>query len=231
MIRENVLNIINNIDNLKSKLGIKYSVNLMAVTKTRSIKEIEEVIDAGLILLGENRIQEAHKKYTDARLTNRKIDLHIIGHLQRNKIKKAMVISSFVESIDKIETLYKLDSVCKEMDKKADYLIEVNTSGEEQKNGVAPSDLEKFIIEIQNKNFSNINLRGLMTVGPLTSEEKTIRKSFRLLNNLFLKKKDILNKKDFDILSMGMSSDYMLAIEEGSNLVRVGTGIFGRRNY
>ena len=229
MIKENLLKIHEKINNIKAKLNINYEIQLMCVSKTRSIDEITEAIDAGQFLFGENRVLEAYEKFNSDEIKNKKHELHIIGHLQRNKTKKAVEISCMIQSIDKIETLDVLESICQERNKKIDYLIEINTSLESQKYGILPDNYNQFLEKIINKSYNYCNLRGLMTIGPFTSDISKIKHSFNILSNIFNNINDDIKKNDFNILSMGMSNDYEIAIEEGSNLIRIGTFIFGNR--
>jgi len=230
MIKDNLLHIIENINNIKLRLNIKYKIDLMAVSKTQSADNILESINAGQILYGENRVLEAYEKFNNPKIKDKEYELHIIGHLQRNKAKKAVQISSMIQSIDNIDTLDFMEKYCMEFNKKVDYLIEINTTFESQKYGIEPDNLNKFLEDIYNKNYKYCNLRGLMTVGPFTDNDKEIRNSFRMLYNLFDKNKNKINKNDFNVISMGMSNDYEIAIEEGSNLLRIGSLIFGNRN-
>lgn len=229
MIKENLLKLNEKIDSIKSRLNINYDIQLMAVSKTRDIKEILEAINIGIYLFGENRILEAYEKFNSTEIKDKKYQLHIIGHLQRNKAKKAVEIANMIQSIDKIETLDVLENICKENNKKIDYLIEVNTSMESQKYGIFENDLYVFFEKIFKKSYKFCNLRGLMTVGPYTSDNNKIRASFKNLYKLFNNLKNDIKKDDFNIKSMGMSNDFEIAIEEGSNLIRIGTLIFGNR--
>ncbi len=231
MIKDNIDKILNEIENIKNLEGIKYKIDLMAVSKTYPVEDIIEAYNCGLKLFGENRVQEAHSKFTILKEQYSDINLHIIGHLQRNKVKKAIDVSSTVQSIDKLETLKVLDNSAKLSDKSIDYLIEVNTSNEPQKSGVFENEVDQLINHINQSSLSNVNIRGLMTVGPLTDDNEEIRRSFRTLKKIFDSVKMNLNNDHFNILSMGMSGDYKIAIEEGSNLLRIGSKIFGKRNY
>ncbi|OHD23206.1 MAG: YggS family pyridoxal phosphate enzyme, partial [Spirochaetes bacterium GWC1_27_15] len=134
-----------------------------------------------------------------------------------------------IQSIDKIDTLDVIEKKCSEKNKKMDFLIEVNTSFEMQKYGVLVEDFDKLLEQITKKDYKFCNLRGIMTVGPLTDDKVIIKKSFKLLNDIFIKIRQQIKKTDFDIISMGMSSDFEIAISEGSNLVRIGSAIFGKR--
>jgi pyridoxal phosphate enzyme (YggS family) len=229
MIKDNIKRINDSVNEVKSKFNIKYNIDLMAVSKTKPIDSILEAINDGQVLFGENRVLEAYNKFNDVILKDKKYELHLIGHLQRNKAKKAVEIASMIQSIDKIETLNVIEKFCKEKNKKMDFLVEVNTSLEDQKNGISPIRYGDFIYQILRKQYKYCNLRGLMTVGPFTDNESKIRKSFSHLFKLYNKTKDELNKDDFNIISMGMSNDYKIAIEEGSNMIRVGSLIFGSR--
>ncbi|MBO5288864.1 MAG: YggS family pyridoxal phosphate-dependent enzyme [Spirochaetales bacterium] len=202
---------------------------LMAVSKTYPAEAVREAQDAGQILFGENRAIEARDKFQNEIVTALPFDLHIIGHLQRNKVKDAIKVASMIESIDKLETLQELEKQCAKVNKKIEYLIEINSSLEEQKSGVYPPQFEEFVEQVLNAGFSFCKLRGVMTVGPLTDDAQKIRNAFAGVRRQF----ELLQKTttDIDILSMGMSSDYRIAIDEGSTQVRVGSAIFGRRNY
>jgi pyridoxal phosphate enzyme (YggS family) len=224
MIGENIKKIQAEID---SYSGGK--TKLMAVSKTYPAQAVRDALEAGQFLFGENRAIEARDKFQDELLSGFDFDLHIIGHLQRNKIKDAIKVASMIESIDKLETLQELEKQCAKVNKKIEYLIEINSSLEEQKSGVYPDKFEQFVDLVLNANFSYCKLRGVMTVGPLTEDTGKIQNAFAGVRRQF----ELLQKKaaDIDILSMGMSSDYRIAIDDGSTQVRVGSAIFGRRNY
>jgi PLP dependent protein len=199
-------------------------VRLMAVTKGFARETVQEALDAGLTLFGENRVQEAEEKFVE--ITG-SCELHLIGHLQRNKARTAASIFACVQSIDKIETAEALDARCAERGSAMDVLLEMNTSGEPSKSGfIMRDDLLRGLNGIDK--LSHLHVRGLMTVGPLSDDEKRIRSAFRLLRSLF---EEIRSnwRTGFDTLSMGMSGDFMTAIEEGSTLVRIGTALFGKR--
>jgi hypothetical protein len=229
MIKNKINYILENIAGIKQKNGIDYDINLVAVTKNFPAEDVLEAYNCGITLFGENRIQEADIKYNSDILKEKKLELHIIGHLQRNKAKTAVKIASMIQSIDKIETLDSVERHCSLINKKIDYLLEINTSNESQKMGVFPEETDKIVEEILKKDYKFCNIRGVMTVGPLCEDQAEIRKSFRNLKNIFEKLNKYFQKKDFDIISMGMSGDYPIAIEEGGNLIRIGTGIFGKR--
>ena len=224
MIKENLEKIQNDI----RKYG-NDKVRLMAVSKTYPEQAVREAQEAGQILFGENRAIEARDKFSSVLVHELPYELHIIGHLQRNKVKEAIKVASMIESIDKLETLQEIEKQCAKVNKNIDYLIEINSSLEEQKSGVYPEKFEEFVEQVLNGGFSYCRLRGVMTVGPLTEDAEKIRKAFSGVRRQF----EWLQKKvpGIDVLSMGMSSDYGIAIDEGSTQVRVGSAIFGRRNY
>ncbi len=200
-------------------------VRLMAVTKTFPVPVVREAMDAGLRLFGENRVQEAEQKFTGLAGD---WELHLIGHLQRNKARPASALFRCVQSIDRLETAQALARCAAERGAVIDVLLEVNTSGEQSKSGYREvgallRDLEPVAA------LASLRLRGLMTVGPLTQESGEIRRSFASLRELFATCAARLGSSAFDTLSMGMSSDYEIAIEEGSTLVRLGTALFGSR--
>ncbi|MEW5814279.1 MAG: YggS family pyridoxal phosphate-dependent enzyme [Spirochaetota bacterium] len=202
------------------------AVQLMAVTKTQPRAVVEKAYAAGIRLFGENRLLEAQEKY--AHFQN-DVELHLIGHLQRNKAKIAAGLVSCVQSIDKMETAVVLDRYCAVLEKKMDILLEVNTSGEESKQGFRSfSDLERFLDGTQKLPW--LRLRGLMTIAPFSSDTDKVRQSFRMLKHYFDTLRIGFSPHEFTILSMGMSSDFEIAIEEGSNLVRIGTSLFGERD-
>jgi len=196
-------------------------IKLVAATKQVPPELIIEAVNAGLTDIGENRVQEAASKF-DA-LKGYDIKWHMIGHLQTNKVKPALDIFSVIQSVDS-ERL--ADEISKRAQRPVEVFIEVNTSGEESKHGVAPEGA--LALAKHAASLPNIELAGLMTVGPLTEDAALARKSFRTLKELFNAIK-VLNLPSVKLkyLSMGMSGDFELAIEEGSNLVRIGRALFG----
>jgi PLP dependent protein len=200
-------------------------VRLMAVTKGFPRETAEAAISAGITLLGENRVQEAELKYAEV---VGGFELHLIGHLQRNKARTALGLFSCVQSIDKAETAAALESRLAERGKSIDILLELNTSGEESKSGFrSTDDLTGFLESL--RRWPHLRLRGLMTVGPLAGDSASVRRSFAMLRRLFDEIRTGNSFESFDILSMGMSGDFETAIEEGSTLVRIGTALFGQR--
>jgi pyridoxal phosphate enzyme (YggS family) len=202
-------------------------VRLMAVTKTHPREMIEEVYQAGVRIFGENRVSEAAEKYTDFA---RDAELHLIGHLQTNKAKTAAGLFSWVDSIDSLHTAEALAKRLENTGKSVNILLELNTSGEDSKSGYGSFDdmareLEGILL------LAPLKLRGLMTVGPLTRDEGEIRRAFRTLKTCMDRLERLVPASCRpDTLSMGMSSDFEIAIEEGSTLIRLGTVLFGKRD-
>jgi len=199
------------------------SVRLMAVTKGFPRETVLEALEAGATLIGENRVQEAESKLVD--LVDR-CEIHLIGHLQTNKARAAAGLFSCVQSIDSAHTAAALNVRCEERNRTLDVLLELNTSGEASKSGFPGVDELAAGLE-QVEKLSRLRVRGLMTVGPLTGDQGAIRGAFARLRQAFERLR--ADRNGFDVLSMGMSSDFEIAVEEGSTLVRVGTAVFGPR--
>ncbi len=203
------------------------SVEIVAVTKKFDASVVEQAIDSGLGTLGENRIQEAEGKF---RQIGNRAAWHLIGHLQRNKAGKAVEIFDLIHSVDSVALAENINRRAESTGKIQNILVQVNTSGEETKFGVNPEDTESLLMEI--KDLKNINIQGLMTIGPFVDDMDLVRNCFKQLREL----KDDLNRKNITPdqmihLSMGMSNDYEIAVEEGATLLRLGTVIFGPRQY
>lgn len=206
---------------LEEKQRKPETCKLLVVTKTRTEDEIKAVINAGHYLLGENRVQELRTKL-ELFQDYKDIEWHFIGHLQSNKFKYLAGRIKLIHSIDSIKLLNYIDSFCRKKDIRQDILLEFNVSGEYSKYGFDPSsliELRDIIPEIK-----NINIKGLMTMAPFTDDYDFIRKVFRQLKKISDKFNGISNFANN--LSMGMSNDYRIAIEEGSNIIRIGSRIF-----
>ncbi len=202
------------------------TVALMAVTKTRILPEIIEAWQAGIRLFGENRVQEAALKIGEWP-TERPAEWRLIGNLQRNKARKALDLFSRVDSVDRLELAVDLQRILSERDSKVEVLLEVNTSGEASKHGVSPERTEKLLEGIL-LHCPRVTIRGLMTVGPLGADAREAAAAFSLLREL----RDGLSERlGFELpeLSMGMSEDFEMAIEQGSTCVRLGRALFGPR--
>ena len=197
----------------------------VAVSKTKPIEEITKIYDLGHRNFGENKVQELEFKYESL---PKDIKWHMIGHLQSNKVKKVIPIVSLIHNVDSLKLLKTINKESKKIDKTMDCLIQVNISNENSKFGFIKKELE-FLNEDFLNDFKYIKIRGLMGMASFTNNEKQIRKEFQYLKEIF----DDFNTSlvDFNILSMGMSNDYNIALEYGSNMVRIGSKIFGKRNY
>ena len=197
----------------------------VAVSKTKPIEEITKIYDLGHRNFGENKVQELEFKYESL---PKDIKWHMIGHLQSNKVKKVIPIVSLIHSVDSLKLLKTINKESKKIDKTMDCLIQVNISNENSKFGFIKKELE-FLNQDFLNDFKYIKIRGLMGMASFTNNEKQIRKEFQYLKEIF----DDFNTSldDFNILSMGMSNDYNIALEYGSNMVRIGSKIFGKRNY
>lgn len=197
----------------------------VAVSKTKPIEEITKIYDLGHRNFGENKVQELEFKYESL---PKDIKWHMIGHLQSNKVKKVIPIVSLIHSVDSLKLLKTINKESKKIDKTMDCLIQVNISNENSKFGFIKKELE-FLNQDFLNDFKYIKIRGLMGMASFTNNEKQIRKEFKYLKEIF----DDFNTSldDFNILSMGMSNDYNIALEYGSNMVRIGSKIFGKRNY
>ncbi|RKY80155.1 YggS family pyridoxal phosphate-dependent enzyme [candidate division KSB1 bacterium] len=200
-------------------------IRLVAVSKTRSVEEIREAITAGITEIGENRVQEAWKKY---QIIGDAITWHMVGHLQTNKVKRALQFFQLIHSLDSFHLAEEIERQAQTRGKVAKVLIEVNTSGEATKYGVPIANAQTLIEQVAN--FSHLQILGLMTIGPFTDDVNAIRSCFRQLRNLQeqISRANIPNV-EMRYLSMGMTHDFEIAIEEGANILRIGTAIFGPR--
>ena len=203
---------------------IKDKAELIAVSKTRSIEEIIEAYDQGQKKFGENRVNELAEKYDNL---PKDIEWHMIGHLQKNKVKYISKFISLIHSLDRLSLAKEIDKNAKKENRSIDCLIQIKISNDESKYGLNPKLLDSFYLDL--KQFENINIVGLMAMATFTKDQNLIDQEFRGMESLFKKMKTIY--PNFKILSIGMSDDYLLAISNGSNMIRVGSKIFGKRNY
>jgi len=202
------------------------SVELVAVTKTVPPEQINQAIQAGVTIIGENRVQEARQKKPEVL----PVTWHMIGVLQTNKVKYAVQLFEMIQSVDRMPLALEIEKRCARENKVMPILVEVNTSGETSKSGCLPEEAPELIAQIAELKY--LKIQGLMTVGLFSDDEKLVRPCFARLRNLAEKIRAMhLNNVRMDILSMGMSSDFEWAIEEGSTMVRIGTAIFGPRHY
>jgi PLP dependent protein len=232
MIKENIKKIKEIISSHAKKSGrMLDDINIIAVTKTVGVNELKEALESGINIFGENKVQEALEKSQELGFN---VNWHLIGHLQSNKAKKAVELFELIHSVDSMSLLLEISKYARSFGKTQDVLIEVNTSGEESKFGIKPNEVGEFFDSFVHRTnpIENIKIRGLMTMAPFTIDENIIRTCFKNTKKMFdeLKEKFKDNKNiSMDFLSMGMSNDYHIAVEEGSNMVRIGTAIFGER--
>ena len=202
-------------------------VTLIAVSKTKPVSMIQEAYDAEIRVFGENKVQELTEKYGELPSD---IQWHMIGHLQRNKVKYIIDKAALIHSVDSIRLLETIDKEAAKKQMTAKVLLEVNMAKEDTKFGLMPEEVMGFIDKVPE--FKHVSVEGLMTIAPNTDDPETNRQFFSALRKLSV---DIADKNidniHMGVLSMGMTNDYEVAIEEGATMVRVGTGIFGKRNY
>lgn len=211
------------------KVGKKREdITFLAATKTVDPEVINYAISLGLDHIGENKVQELLSKYDKYDLD--KCSLQFIGHLQTNKVRQIVGKVDLIQSVDSVKLASEISKQSLKINKKTDVLVEVNIGNEENKSGVSPEQLEELLCEISE--FDGISVKGLMAIPPICDNSQKIEKYFNKMNNIFI---DISQKKldniSMTILSMGMSADYYEAILQGANMVRVGSSLFGARNY
>jgi len=206
---------------------LPHGVKLVGAGKTRTPEEIQEAIEAGLEIVGENYVQEAEKAFD---VIGARAKWHMIGHLQKNKAKKAVAVFDMIETVDSLKLAGEIDKACRKIGKVMPILIEINSGEEDQKAGVLPEDALPLIQEISR--LENVKIVGLMTMGPFAGDPEESRPYFRKTREIFDElKAQKLPGVEMTYLSMGMSNSYKVALEEGANLVRIGTKLFGERQY
>lgn len=215
-----------NIQNSLLKVGRNDKVELIAVTKTQELERVRNLIDLGIKNIGENKVQDLVKRVENL---GHDTNYHMIGHLQSNKVKDIINYTTLLHSLDRLSLAKELNKRAVIENKTIDVLIQVNVAEETSKFGFMVKEVLPFIEQVVD--FENIRIKGLMTMAPFTEDEVLLRNIFKLMGKL----KEDISKRNYkhismDYLSMGMTNDYEIAIEEGSNMVRVGTGIFGNRN-
>ena len=207
--------------------GLPDGVQLVAAVKTRQLAEIMEAIEAGVGIIGENYVQDAEKVY---QAIGDRVKWHLLGHLQKNKVKRAVRIFNMVETVDSVDIAREIDKRCVQIGKIMPVLVEVNSGREKQKSGVLPEDVEPLVKEVSS--LPSIRVEGLMTMGPPSLDPEELRPYFRLTREIFEKIARLnLHNVNMKYLSMGMTSSYQIAIEEGANIVRLGDRIFGEKDY
>jgi len=216
MIKENVRQILSE---------LPAGVELVAAAKSRTPQELAEAVEAGVKIIGENYVQETEKAFE---VVGNKVKWHFIGHLQKNKVKKAVQLFDMIETVDSLDLAEEINKRCAQENKVMEVLVEINSGREKQKSGVWPEQAENLVKGLAKCN--NIKVKGLMTMGSFSEEAEDSRPYFKETRQIFeqLKTADIPGI-EMKYLSMGMSTSYKVAIEEGANMVRVGTMIFGQR--
>lgn len=221
-ISENIKRILYNVEETKAKYrNSDDTVRIMAVTKTVPYERVNAAINEGITLLGENRVQEYLEKKNSY---DSKAEVNFIGHLQSNKVKYIIDNVTMIHSVDSLKLASEIDRYAAKAERRMDVLIEVNIGAEESKSGVIPDRLDELLGEMSE--LKNIRVKGLMSIPPIGRSEESFEKLQRLFNDL---RSSCYKNADMDILSMGMSSDYVSAVRYGSNIVRIGSGIFGSR--
>jgi pyridoxal phosphate enzyme (YggS family) len=215
---------------IKIKNELPPHVKLIVVTKTKPVEIINEIISCGHYYFGENKVQELVAKAT--KIAD-KVEWHMIGHLQTNKVKKLLPYVSLIHSLDSMRLAIEINKEAQKINKIIPCLLQIHIAKEETKFGFNEKELQNFLESPDFKNLNNIKICGLMGMATLTEDENLIRSEFKYLRNLFefLKQNYFSNNPEFKELSMGMSNDYKIAIDEGSTMVRLGSIIVGERNY
>lgn len=224
-LRENLPRVLERIAAAQERSGRTEPVTIVAVTKTHTAEAVRAALGAGLRAIGENRVQELAQKVEE--VGRSAAEWHLIGHLQRNKVRKALPLFDLIESVDSWRLAQELSAEAERAGRDVEALVEVNVSGEESKSGFSPEEALDAVAAVAG--LPRLRLRGLMTIGPLTDERARIRASFVRMRELFEACAAQVAGFDARWLSMGMSGDFELAVEEGSNLVRLGTVLFGER--
>lgn len=218
------MSISSNLEKIESSLP--NNVVLVAVSKTKPIETVMEAYEAGQRVFGENKVQEMVQKWETL---PKDIQWHMIGHLQRNKVKYMAEFVSLVHGVDSLRLLQEIDKQAKKHNRVIDCLLQIHIAEEESKFGLNQKELDGLIASEEFKLLKNVKIKGLMGMATFTHDKGQIRKEFKFLTTCF---QDLTTKlDDISILSMGMSGDYQIAIDEGSNMVRIGSSIFGARNY
>ena len=228
MLKENLTKVEENIQKACDKAGRKRSeVTLIAVSKTKPVEMLQEIYDEGIREFGENKVQEMCEKME---LMPQDIKWNMIGHLQTNKVKYIIGKTSLIHSVDSLKLAEEIQKQAVKHDVAADILVEVNIANEESKFGISKDETIQMVRDIAK--LDHLKIKGLMTIAPFVENPEDNRLYFREIKQLSV---DINNQNidnvSMDVLTMGMTGDYMVAIEEGATMVRVGTGIFGERNY
>ncbi|KAA0259184.1 YggS family pyridoxal phosphate-dependent enzyme [Deferribacter autotrophicus] len=227
MIKENLERVWEKIEKAAIKSGRnKDDITLVAVSKTFPVESIIEAIECGQRIFGENRVQEALSKIEKIKEMKIDAEFHLIGHLQTNKVRYLKDNFSLIQSVDRVEVARLINERAKKINYVQDILLQVNIAREPQKSGVLMENFDELLEFVVN--CENLKLKGLMMIPPFEENPENNRIYFSKMRELFL---DVKSKYDIEYLSMGMSDDFEIAIEEGSNMVRIGSAIFGKREY
>ena len=230
MVKNNIENILSRIKKVCKKTGKKPAdIMLVAVSKTFPVSANYDCIDHGQNIFGENKIQDLVRKRSYMYLSGVKaVKWHMIGHLQSNKARQAVINADMFHCLDSVKLALKLNDACEKENKDFEALIQINSSGEDSKYGIKPGELNLFLKEL--KQFGRIKITGLMSIGEFNDDPEDSREEFKFMKELFdIAKNHNGGNIDIKYLSMGMSNDFEVAIEEGANIIRLGTAIFGAR--
>lgn len=223
-IKERLAHVMERIEAARKRSPYGQDVTLVAVTKFHPIEDMEEAISLGVKEVGENRVQEMEEKH---RILTVPVIWNLQGHLQKNKVKKAVAMADLIQSVDSISIMEDIDKRAGEIGKVQDILLEFNISGEESKHGLVPADMEE-VVKVA-KTLSHVHVVGLMCMAPNYEDVEMTRPVFRKAHQMWETLKTYFPKGQIAILSMGMTHDFEIAIEEGATMVRIGTAIFGER--
>ena len=228
MIRDNIEAVKNDIAQICNRIKRDpMEITLVAVTKFAEVAQITEAVKAGLTHIGENRVQEGQRKFPEMDAAGLKTVKHLIGHLQTNKVKLALQYFDLIQSVDSLKLAAEIEKQAQKLNRTINILVQVSTSGEEQKFGVEHSQAIQLVEDIAK--FEHINIQGLMTIAPLTDNKDIVRKCFsdlRLIRDQLQQNFSESGKVHMKYLSMGMSQDFTIALEEGANMLRIGSAIF-----
>lgn len=227
-IQKNILNIKENVKNTCAKIGRDPNeIKIIAVTKTVDVDKIKLAIKYGMNCIGENKVQEILEKYDKI---DESIEWHMIGHLQTNKVKYIIDKVHLIHSLDSIKLASEIEKRAERINKTINTLIQINVADEDSKFGIHPSEIDSFINKLLK--FKYLKIKGLMTIAPYVENPEDVRNYFKQMKSIFDNLKEKYEENiEMKYLSMGMTNDYLVAIEEGANIIRIGTGIFGERNY
>ncbi len=210
----------------KIKKEIPQEVSFVLISKTHPVEEIMEAYNAGQRIFGENKVQEMETKFHEM---PKDIEWHMVGHLQRNKVKYMAPFVTLVHAVDSLRLLREIDKEAEKNDRTIKCLLQIKIAKEESKFGMDEDEAEELLFSEEIKNFKNIKIVGLMGMATFTEDQDQVSSEFKKLKMVFDKLKPEF--PEFNVLSMGMSGDYKLAIAEGSSMIRVGSAVFGERSY